>query len=984
TRNQLNDELSSMSLDKICDYLSSESYQTIARSKLNFTELQASQDQNEFLLRLCYLAYRCYQIQLQSYEAKHLYNEGYIRVLKDEYQLLNSEKNDLFDQLTLVQQQDHELQTRLDKSKDEKNELSKRPSLHKKLNAVDFEVMYNGLFSLGRQTSNSKHDNEIAELKSSYDKVLEDIQQQRLLKYELCEQLSIELKQVRSDLHSKLSQYDREHVEYEEQKVQIKQLTDFLREYNYAELEQKYMNRERDYIEMEKNCDYFRQELERLKNIEQTNLEQNLKTKQELDLMQREKETLEDLNSELFQYKVQLQQQYESDIQPKLSSTRVAVTPINEQEDDRFDHNTIDNSGRLFIQQKQRTSPAIIHKDVVRREQVEYQPRTDNREGTHDNIVDEQQPSRHIETNDQGVQCNLLDDNLVDTSNQKVDVSTISKSNTHTPSDDTSHASGSKSITSRLFSFFTENASPNEFEKETTLSSIQPQTSDFTQKQQIPHSTDADDHELVQATTTADSKTSGNSSILFNDKETQYEILEENDSESADPVRQRLKKTSTLLRTSLSKIKTLEMDNRQLQSEIENLRNQLSEYEEPQQLSTVITAQKTVPKTEKNQDILMEDDGDDSSEDISVIKLDHKITQTGDFTKEQQQEVIQKLLEAKKMLTTVKRRLEQIMNLAQFIRSDKEYSLLEMTEIIQNYFEQKQLSNAMSTKNIQGETVESDAAIRADTGIHISNANTQIPTSRSETFDSDNHYRLSTESETNDQRKRVDQNIPSKMKTSDVKEMRKDDIETPAVIDDSMEKSVTSRLFGFFSSSQAKTSTPVEVEESLLKTIPLSSSSSSNFAVPSSAQTNDQSQEKLQLINVKLKRALQSIKEKVQTIVTQRPDLFIAYDHQTSDFDTIENLDFLMKQLLEKKDQQSDTIGMYEIQIENLFQERNMLNEQHLGEIKQIDEQYNHDLEQLNQLLREKENELSVIKEEQIKITLAQRNNDLKRYETNM
>ncbi|CAF0930752.1 unnamed protein product, partial [Didymodactylos carnosus] len=80
------------------------------------------------------------------------------------------------------------------------------------------------------------------------------------------------------------------------------------------------MNRERGYIEMQKNCDYFRQEIERLKNIELTNLEQNLKTKQELDLMQREKETLEELNLELFHYKVQFQQQYESDMEPKLSS----------------------------------------------------------------------------------------------------------------------------------------------------------------------------------------------------------------------------------------------------------------------------------------------------------------------------------------------------------------------------------------------------------------------------------------------------------------------------------------------------------------------------------------------------------------------------------------------------------------------------------------------------------------------------------------
>ncbi|CAF0985137.1 unnamed protein product [Didymodactylos carnosus] len=314
TRNQLNDELSSMSLDKICDYLSSESYQTIARSKLNFTELQTSQDQNEFLLRLCYLAYRCYQIQLQSYEAKHLYNEGYIRVLKDEYQLLNSEKNDLFEQLTLVQQQNHELQTRLDKSKDERHEL------------------------------NSKHDDEIAELKSSYDKFLEDIQQQHLLKYELCEQLSIELKQ-------------------------------------------KYMNRERGYIEMQKNCDYFRQEFERLKNIELTNLEQNLNTKQELDLMQREKETLEELNLELFQYKVQFQQQHESDMESKLSSTGVAVTSIHEQEDDRCNQmNQYREELENQYQMKREHLLALKNQQQQQQEQMDVDTQTNNKKNKNDQL----------------------------------------------------------------------------------------------------------------------------------------------------------------------------------------------------------------------------------------------------------------------------------------------------------------------------------------------------------------------------------------------------------------------------------------------------------------------------------------------------------------------------------------------------------------------------------------------------------------------
>ncbi|CAF0968511.1 unnamed protein product, partial [Didymodactylos carnosus] len=1879
--NQLNDELSSMSLDSICNYLSSESRQIITRSKLNFNELQILDDPNEVLFRLCYLAYRCYQNQLQSCEAKHLYNEGYIRVLKDEYQLLNSEKNDKVEQLSFIQEQNYELQKKLDKLKDERSEL------------------------------NFTHDSEIDELKLSHDKILDDMQlyQQQLLdqlnlKSELCEKLSTEIKEIKYDLHSRLSYYDQEHAQYEQQKLHIQQLNDLLNEYNYPEMKRKYMDLEQDYVQIKNDCNYFRQQFEQLKNVEIAVLEQKyLEIKQELDAVQREKETLEELNSELFQYKMQFQQQYDSDMQPKLSSTRVTATSAFEQEDNQFGHDVTDDNGLLLVQQKQRTSPMILNKDgiitdgtvpfqvgggVSERQtsnidnavqyEFESQPATNHSEISYDEssvlakpvmidqstlteydyssqpsvdsntdiitdsnmqsfithvetvnsgvqcelltelkpndefaiaesnkkvdqnieesresfmdevqpgwmshiygsypiegdkipmitteskesqydfevepsgiettdqeiqcdftsdephvplemndqidritseidlsalnidegewsnnvpllslsidpndylyeeqqsshgnmqesveksmsvdihsfsidknetdneidqseslsklitdskeiqynlttteekekfdkpllvdqavmtegpyethqavntntdfvhsytsttpietvdsdiqcglliepeynplpiesrgsqydiIEEQQQPPRHLETSDRDIQCDLLVDSsdilipqslindhmkqdysqmssslyvdeslrataeterkswpeirslsetiLMDPSSQtEVDISTITDSNMQIQNDDTADSSVPKNLTSQPSSLFTENVLPMIVDEETVPSSIQSRTTEFSQSPQLSIPL-----HVVQSTIMTDSQSSQNSLVSFDDKETQYEIPLEDDNEPAHTLRQRLKKSTALLRTSLSKIKTLEMDNRQLQSEIENLRNQLAEYEQPQQ-SSITTQKPTLSEIEKEQEILIEDDGGDSSENIRIINSEHKTTQTEVVEQEQSQETTQKLLKAKKLLTTIKHRLEEIMTLAQYVKTNKEYSLIEMIGIIHDHFEQQQFSSNLSTQIVQGETVEADQqtvvtdistltdteynnnGLKTDSSLEknvntidssiqcelltnnislvesrlsyvndqdiqcellsdnvqpeqerkvnfeivdnqvqcelepiivredratqhdqdekidremmtddqqsmvekvdsnvqcyfeivhesketqydieedndenkksllldqanmteprqpdysvgtstdtvsntdrdtstiqvhlvdndvqcdllteqdtysyiiqhtpailteskesqydlveeevggsqietidqntqyeiqdlsslptneyreqeqvqnlsspidlnsfyinegdwgndpiittnseeiiyekdenlkqplmieeatmtdfisdsisghsidtntdfINNTNVETFTLAVETVDSNIQCQLLTDPETNDQNTQyevetidtkavqcelivdevkpfridgtsmtdpqqeqpeveirsyhsidtntdsittrnartstirvkrinnsvqcqllvehinpetmdqvtmsespdvqdqssqhsyttssesketqydiidnskqletVDQDIQCNLfvdhstsspfrndqqlqqtsspldlssfninegeekslldiqllsknilidtscqtemfldlmvdtttQTENNEEMRKDDTKTTPITDNSVGTSVANRLFGFFSTSQPKTATSIEKEEPLLKSVPLSGSSSIS-TVSSFTQTDNEPQEKLKTINAKLKRALQSIKEKIHKIVEQRPDLFNDYDHQTTDFDTMNYLDFLMKYLLEKKDHESDTIRMYEIQIENLFQERNMLNEQHLEEIRQIDDQYKSDLKQLNQQLNEKENELSMIKEEEIRTT--EHTNDL-------
>ncbi|CAF4418150.1 unnamed protein product, partial [Adineta steineri] len=59
--------------------------------------------------------------------------------------------------------------------------------------------------------------------------------------------------------------------------------------------------------------------------------------------------------------------------------------------------------------------------------------------------------------------------------------------------------------------------------------------------------------------------------------------------------------------------------------------------------------------------------------------------------------------------------------------------------------------------------------------------------------------------------------------------------------------------------------------------------------VDNETQTDEQQKDKLAQINNKLKRALQNIKEKIQRIVNEKPELFI-----NSSDDTVERLDNLL------------------------------------------------------------------------------------------
>ena len=101
------------------------------------------------------------------------------------------------------------------------------------------------------------------------------------------------------------------------------------------------------------------------------------------------------------------------------------------------------------------------------------------------------------------------------------------------------------------------------------------------------------------------------------------------------------------------------------------------------------------------------------------------------------------------------------------------------------------------------------------------------------------------------------------------------------------EPSLTNRLFGFISN------------------VTSSSSPRTNETIDNETQTDEQPHDKLTQVNNKLKRALQTIKDRIHQAVIDRPELF----SDTGD-DTIERLDHLIS-----------TIGNQATQIDNLQNE---------------------------------------------------------------
>jgi hypothetical protein len=97
--------------------------------------------------------------------------------------------------------------------------------------------------------------------------------------------------------------------------------------------------------------------------------------------------------------------------------------------------------------------------------------------------------------------------------------------------------------------------------------------------------------------------------------------------------------------------------------------------------------------------------------------------------------------------------------------------------------------------------------------------------------------------------------------------------------------------------------------------------------VPSSIQTtDDQQQDKLAKLNTKLKRALQIVKEKINRIVTERPDLFVNVGEETN-----ERLDHLIS-----------TVEHQATQMDVLQTERNEVEEQLKNEINELQKKRSH------------------------------------------
>ncbi|CAF4202712.1 unnamed protein product, partial [Rotaria sordida] len=114
------------------------------------------------------------------------------------------------------------------------------------------------------------------------------------------------------------------------------------------------------------------------------------------------------------------------------------------------------------------------------------------------------------------------------------------------------------------------------------------------------------------------------------------------------------------------------------------------------------------------------------------------------------------------------------------------------------------------------------------------------------------------------------------------------------------------------------------VEELQKKTL------STIVTVNNECQTDDQQHDKLTQINMKLKRILQTFKDKIHRIVIEKPELFINISEDTS-----ERLDHLISTIGHQATQinllQTDhasTLAMYEEQLQALIQERNALVDQ--------------------------------------------------------
>lgn len=108
--------------------------------------------------------------------------------------------------------------------------------------------------------------------------------------------------------------------------------------------------------------------------------------------------------------------------------------------------------------------------------------------------------------------------------------------------------------------------------------------------------------------------------------------------------------------------------------------------------------------------------------------------------------------------------------------------------------------------------------------------------------------------------------------------------------------------------------------------------SSSIETIDVECQTDDHQHDKLLQVNNKLKRALQTFKDKIQRLVVAQPDIFTNVGDETS-----ERLDHLISTVEHQRtqmnilqDEHASVLAMYEQQLQSLIQERDTLMQQQL------------------------------------------------------
>ncbi|CAF4984732.1 unnamed protein product, partial [Rotaria sp. Silwood1] len=169
--------------------------------------------------------------------------------------------------------------------------------------------------------------------------------------------------------------------------------------------------------------------------------------------------------------------------------------------------------------------------------------------------------------------------------------------------------------------------------------------------------------------------------------------------------------------------------------------------------------------------------------------------------------------------------------------------------------------------------------------------------------------------------------------------------------------------------------------------------SSTNLKIDNECQTDDQQHDKLTQINIKLKRVLQTFKDKIHRIVVERPELFINISEDTSERldHLISTVEYQATQINRLQTDHASTIATYEEQLQTLIQERNALIEQPVlqsidkqqesAELKQrliTKQDINEDNQSLKEIIQQQSDQLKEFNEKYINLlSQLESNNNL-------